>query len=59
MKITIEHEDHKIMVEDEVVVDICEAIDLMERALVQVGYDPQRVEGGLVVKAQQIKGELE
>ena len=29
MKITIEHEGHKITVEDETIVDICDAIDLL------------------------------
>lgn len=57
MKITIEHENHKAVVHDEHVVDICEAIDLMEKALIQIGYAPERVEGAIVVKAKMIKGE--
>ena len=55
MRITIEHEGHRTAVEDETVVDICEAIDLMERALFEIGYEPQRIRGAFLVKARQIE----
>ncbi|MGE0268193.1 MAG: hypothetical protein AB7S78_07045 [Candidatus Omnitrophota bacterium] len=57
MKITIEHEGHKITLEDETIVDICEAIDLLEQALIKVGYDPQRLQGAFIVKARQISAD--
>jgi hypothetical protein len=59
MKITIEHENHRITVQDDSVVDICDAIDLMEKALIEIGYAPQRVEGGLCVKVREIQKELD
>ena len=57
MKITIEHQGHRAVVEDHMIVDICEAIDLMEQALIGAGYAPERIEGGFLIKAKQIKGE--
>lgn len=59
MKITIEHENHKIVVEDEHVVDICDAIDLIEKGLCTIGYAPERVQGAFIVKAKEIRNELE
>ena len=59
MKITLEHEGHKATLEDESVVDICDAIDLIERALIKVGYAPERIEGAFLVKAKQIEGTWE
>ena len=58
MKITIDHEGHSVTLQDEAVVDICEAIDLMEKALCEVGYAPERVEGGFLIKAKQINKEI-
>lgn len=58
MKITIEHLGMKAMVEDEAVVDICEAIDLSEKAFTKVGYAPERIKGGFVIKAKEIEGTL-
>ncbi len=55
MRITIEHEGHRIAVENETVVDICEAIDLMEKALFEIGYEPQRIQGAFLIKARQIQ----
>ena len=46
MKITIEHESHKIIVENEDVQDICDALDLVEQALLKIGYEPPRIKGG-------------
>ena len=57
MKITVEHEGHKATLEDETIVDICEAIDLMEQALIGVGYEPERLRGAFIVKAQEIQNE--
>ena len=55
MKITIEYLDHKAVVEDETVVDICDALDLMEKALIKVGYQKKRIEGAYLVKAKEIE----
>jgi len=55
MKITIEHEGMKAVVEDEAVHDICDAIDLMEKALLEIGYGKQRINGGLAVKVKEIQ----
>ncbi len=59
MKITIENLGHKVTVEDDTIVDICDAIDLIEKALWKAGYDKERVEGAILVKANQITGEWE
>lgn len=56
MKITIEHEGMRAVVEDEAVHDICDAIDLMEKALLEIGYAQDRINGGLAVKVKEIKG---
>ncbi len=58
MKIVIEHEGHKVTLQDETIVDICDAIDLAEQALIGVGYDPERLQGAFLVKARQIEGTL-
>ena len=55
MKITIEHEGHRSVVEDEHIVDITDAIDLMEQAFIEVGYDAARLEGAFLYKAQEIQ----
>lgn len=57
MKITIEHQGHKATVEDETIVDICDAIDLMEHAFIKAGYDPERLRGAFIVKARQISSD--
>ena len=59
MKITIEHNGQRIVVEDESVVDICDAIDLVERGFWEIGFDKERVEGAILVKAKQITSEWE
>ncbi len=59
MKITIEHEGLKATVEDETVVDICDAIDLVEKVFQQVGFVSERIRGGFVMKAKEIEGNLE
>ena len=58
MRITIEHLGMKTVVEDEAVIDICDAIDLVEKGFQKIGYAQERIEGGFVVKAKQIQGEL-
>jgi hypothetical protein len=55
MKITIEHLGNKVTVEDEGAHDICDAIDLMEKALWKIGYEAERVKGGFLYKASQIE----
>ncbi|MBZ0166233.1 MAG: hypothetical protein K8I00_05445 [Candidatus Omnitrophica bacterium] len=55
MKIIIEHEGHRVTLEDDAVVDVCDAIDLMEQALMGVGYAPERLQGAFLIKAKQIE----
>ena len=57
MKIIIEHENHRAVVEDEDIVDVTDAIELMEQALIQVGYDAERLEGAFLYKAGEIQKE--
>lgn len=57
MKITIEQYGHKVVMEDEGAVDICDAIDMIEKALWEAGYDKERVNGAFLVKAKQINNE--
>ncbi len=57
MKIVIEHEGHSVTVEDEEIVDVCDAIDLMEEALLGIGYDMERLKGAFLVKARQVEEE--
>lgn len=58
MKVTIEHEGQRAVVEDETVVDVCDAIDLCEKALAGVGFGEERLLGAFLVKAKQINNEL-
>ena len=55
MKIIVEHEGHRSVVEDEEIVDITDAIDLMEQAFIEVGYDAERLEGAFLYKAQEVQ----
>ena len=55
MKITVEHEGHRAVVEDDQIVDITDAIDLMEQALIEVGFNSERIEGAFLYKAQEIE----
>lgn len=57
MKIVIEHEGHSVTVEDDTIVDVCDAIDLMESGLMGIGYDSERLKGAFLVKAKQIEKE--
>ena len=57
MKITIEHDDHKIVVEDPDVIDICEAIELMEQALIEIGYSEDRVCGAILHRASELSSD--
>ena len=57
MKITIEHLGNKVTVSDEAAHDITDAIDLMEKALLKIGYEPERVKGGFLYKAREIAAE--
>lgn len=57
MKITIEHLGNKVTVADESAHDICDAFDLMEKALLKIGYEPERVKGGFLYKAGEIEKE--
>lgn len=54
MKITIEHQNLKAVVEDADVIDICEAIELMERALEEAGYSALRIQGAIHHRGQEI-----
>ncbi len=42
VKIILEHEGQKATVEDETVHDITEALDLLELALIKVGFERRR-----------------
>ena len=55
MKITVEHLGNKVTVVDESAHDICDAIDLMEKALLKIGYEPERIKGGFLYKAGEIE----
>lgn len=54
MKIIIEHQEHKATVTDEDVIDICEALDLMEEAFEQIGYSPERIQGAIHRRGKEI-----
>lgn len=58
MKITIEYEGHRAVVEDDVIVDITDAIALMEQALAGVGYNAEHLKGAFLYKAKEIQKEL-
>ncbi|OGX24711.1 MAG: hypothetical protein A2787_01910 [Omnitrophica WOR_2 bacterium RIFCSPHIGHO2_01_FULL_48_9] len=53
MKIIIEHEGLKAVLEDETIIDITDALDLIEVALVQVGFAPERIQAGIRFKSQE------
>ena len=55
MKITIEYLDHKATLEDDSVVEICDALDLVEKALMKVGYQQKRIHGAILFKAKEIE----
>ena len=57
MKITIEHLGNKVTVTDEGAHDITDAFDLMEKALLKIGYEPERVKHGFLYKASEISAE--
>lgn len=59
MKITINHLGQQSEICDDDVVDICDALDLMEKGLQGVGFDQKRIEGAIVVRAKQITGDWE
>ncbi len=55
MKITIEHEGLMTVVHDENIIDISDVLDLIEVALVQVGFMPERIQAGFLFKCRQIE----
>ena len=55
MKITVEHEGVKVQVEDDSVVDICDALDLVEKAFMKIGYQKLRIHGGFMMKVKLIE----
>ena len=57
MKITIEHLGNKVTVVDEGAHDITDVFDLMEKALLKIGYEPERVKHGFLFKAGEIAKE--
>ncbi|MDP2653299.1 MAG: hypothetical protein Q8Q08_04635 [Candidatus Omnitrophota bacterium] len=57
MKITVEHGGHRAVMEQEDANDICDAMDLMEKVLVKIGYSPDRVKGAFLFKAREIEKE--
>ena len=54
MKITIEHHGMKVFAEDESGVDITDALDLFEEALIKAGFMEQRIEAGFIFKGQDV-----
>ena len=55
MKITIEHEGLRTVVQEESIIDIADALDLIEVAFVQVGFTPERIQAGFLFKCRQIQ----
>ena len=58
MKIIIEYDDRTITVEDPDVIDICEALDLVERGLEDVGYSAERIQGAIHRRGREIANNL-
>ena len=57
MKIVMEHLGNKIFVENEEAHDITDVFDLMEEALIQIGFDENRIKAGYLYKARQAEDE--
>lgn len=55
MQLKIEHEGRDINLEVEDVVDICDALELFESALLALGYDQARIDAAITFWSQQIK----
>ncbi len=51
MKITIEHLGNRAVIEDESVHDICDAIEIFEKALMKIGFEGPRIDGAFLWKA--------
>ncbi len=58
MKIIIHHEDLKTTVEDPDVIDICEALDLVERGLEEIGFSTERIQGAIHRRGKEIATNL-
>ena len=54
MKITIEHLGNKAVIEDEAAHDICDAIEIFEKALMKIGFEGQRINGAFLWKVGEI-----
>ena len=55
MKITIEHLENKAVVEDDSAHDICDAVELFEKALLKIGFQIERIDGGSFWKCREIE----
>ena len=55
MKITIEHLENKAVVEDDSAHDICDAVELFEKALLKIGFQIERIDGGFFWKCREIE----
>ena len=57
MKITIEHLGNTAVVEDEAAHDICDAIEIFEKALMKIGFEGPRIDGAFRWKYAEIAKE--
>jgi len=55
MKLTLEHLGNRVMAENDEAHDITDAFDLFEDALIQIGYEQERVNAAFRFKAGHIK----
>ena len=55
MKITIEHLGNKAVIEDEAAHDICDAIEIFEKALMKIGFEGPRIDAAFRWKSGEIE----
>ncbi len=58
MKITFEYQERVVTVEDPSVIDITDCFELVEKALLQLGYEPVRIKAAYQFLAQHAGEEL-
>ena len=54
MKITMEHLGNKAVIEDDTAHDVCDAIEIFEKALMKIGFEGLRINGAFLWKAGEI-----
>ena len=57
MKIRIEYQGRVAICQDTDVNDICDAMDLVEQSLIDVGYSRDRVEAAIIYRAKALEKE--